>query len=434
MANNPFKKRESEKEKKASDNPFTKRDLEEEPAFGMALSRTFVNNLLALPKLGGAALSGGAAGLRGIFEDDSTFSERYAEEQEKFPASLFNKLGSADVDEVGAFIRSLPAALDGSIEPTETYAGYMFEREFGGDQEPFSERYQRELGQFRDEAAAIEEANPFAWGAGEIGGDILSLITGRAPLAGKIQEYEKVLEIPLKLAKDPGAARWAQRTLNHPAVRALARGTGRSLETGAEAMVLDIIKGDDPLETAALAAGTQAAGSMMNTLSKGLLSGGPLKAGAKITLTALSTAGLLQIAKDVTPGGEDNFLDSLELSYEKIALAFLAGAVASAAGTGRARDTKFAEDWPKLMDAIATTPRGAVLSIMEDFVNGSKVEKEKIEMVLNQVAENPEYFGESADELQQALEKGDLLRTIQNLEKRSETFQEDLYDLMFPEG
>ena len=89
-----------------------------------------------------------------------------------------------------------------------------------------------------------------------------------------------------------------------------------------EAAVLDILKGDDPLETAGYAAGIQLGGSATLTAAKGLLTGGPLKAGAKLALTAVSFGAILQLAKATVPGGEDNLIVLSRQVLRKLSLHF----------------------------------------------------------------------------------------------------------------
>ncbi|KKL11075.1 hypothetical protein LCGC14_2549420, partial [marine sediment metagenome] len=144
------------------------------------------------------------------------------------------------------------------------------------------------------------EKFPGATGAGDIGGMALAIMAGRLPLLSKVEKAEAWLA-GKKFAdaiKNPGAAgelgNIARKLIDSPGIRSLMRGTGRATEAGLEAAVIEALSGDDPLRAAAYVAGGQAVGSSMLTVSKGLVSGGPLKIGAKLALTAGAFFGLLQ--------------------------------------------------------------------------------------------------------------------------------------------
>jgi len=346
-------------------------------AFEQRASTTFINNALGLPggisKIAGTALAQGAAAL-GAGEGD--FFDRVEQQKARAPASGLLAFPQPKVSDIASLIKSIPALLPGGKTPGEAFRGHQ---EGAAAKE-----------------AALRGAHPKATAAGDVAGDVLTLASGRLPAAKAIAKAElklapKVADMAFgsALAKplDPGTARLANRIINSPKMRALARGLGRSVETGFEAMVLDIVKGDDPMETAAYAAGGQLAGSALLTAGKGLISGGPLKAGGKLAIAAASTAALLQMLKNVTPGGEDNFISNINDGFDKVTLALALGIISGLAGAGRLRGGKLAEDLPKLTDAIATIPRAATISILEDWVNASGPERLKIESDLQKQAQ-----------------------------------------------
>jgi hypothetical protein len=236
---------------------------------------------------------------------------------------------------------------------------------------------------------------------------------------------------------DPGVKRLVQRVIDSKMVRSLARGAGRSLEAGFEAAALDLLKGDDPLETAAYAAGAQAGGSVFLTIGKGLVSGGPLRIGSKLALSAVSAGALIQLVKNTTPGGQDNLIDSVETGFEKVMLAVLFGAVAGAVGAGRLRGTKLAEDLPKLTDVIATIPRATMISLLENYRDAGPDEQQTIELVIGKLSEDPEFFGKgSAMKLQSAITNNRFTEELRVLQK-NRTFKQKLFSLttqhLFPE-
>ena len=336
-------------------NPFVEQPAKAENAFSAgtdAFARTFLNNVMALPS---SALAGAAA-LPRLLPGGQTFSEGFEEELGKFPASAIRPT----VEGTAASVRALPALAPGG--PT------------------FGEQKAFERAEIQAEDIRRRAKFPKASFAGDIAGDVATIVGGRLPFAGKINKGETrlfgkgpdllfggALKAP-KLA-DPGVARLAQRVITSRPIKLLARGTGRSLEAGFEAAALDLLKGEDPLETAAYAAGVQMAGSGLLQTGKGLLTGGPMKASAKLLLAGASFGAVYQIAKETVPGGEDNLINSIEVGFEKVQLAMVLGLIAGLSGSGRLRGGKLAEDLPRLTDALATAPRAAMISLLEDFAN-----------------------------------------------------------------
>lgn len=334
-----------------------------------------------------------AAGATALGAGDGTFADRFSEQQEKFPASALRAFPKPTSNEAGAFIRSIPGL-------------------FGS--QPIGERFDQELAGFEETDAAIREAQPVGSAVGDVAGDVATLLALRAPLSKPIRAFEGKLKLPdfsfgaKGLPKlEPKVSNLLTDVAKSGPVRALARGAGRTFEAGVEGAVLAMIKDGDPLETAAYTASGQAVASGLLSINKGLLSGGLFKAGGKISLAALSTAGIIQLAKDVTPGGEDTFLRSLETGYEKIALAMLFGGIAAAAGGGRLRgEGSFATNMPKLADAFATVPRAATISIVQSYLKATAEERQLIEAELNKIVENPESLANAPEMIRRALESG----------------------------
>ena len=128
---------------------------------------------------------------------------------------------------------------------------------------------------------------------------------------------------------------------------------------------------------------------------KGVFSGGPIAAGAKLALTAGAVMGLAQTFKSATPGGRDRILESAEFGFDKVALGLALGATGAVIGGGRVRDTRLAEDFPKIVDALATIPRGAALSVLTRWNDASPEEQARIEQALSTVMQDPDFRGET---------------------------------------
>ena len=313
--------------------------------------------------------------------------------------------------------------------------------------ETFGERKQIELDRFLAERERLGKKFPKATGAGEIGGDVATLLTGRLPLAKAINKAETKLfgKSPDLLfggavpkITDPGVRRLVGDVITSPAMKSLARGAGRSVEAGFEAATLDLLKGDDPLETAVFVATAQAGGSVFLAISKGLVSGGPLRIGSKLALSAVSAGALIQLAKDTAPGGQDSLIDSIEVGFEKVLYALAFGAVAAVVGAGRLRGGKRAADIPKVMDAITAIPRLSMISLLEDWKNAGRSEQQTIELVIGKLYEDPEFFGKGAAvKLQSAITNNRFAEELRALQK-NRTFKQKLFSLappkhLFPE-
>lgn len=389
--------------------------------FSESAGSTFANNLLALPRGAGNLLAAGGAGIKAGFNKllgrPGDFRGEFEEQQQQFPASALRSIPAPTVQQGGAALRSLPALSPGG--------------------ESFTDVFRSNLERIQQDQAIGREAHPTAAGVGDVVGDVATLATGRLPAARGINRAESALlpRTPELLfgqagAQIPSNVRFLlDKTLLSPAMRSLARGTGRSFETGFEAAVLDVMKGDDPLETAGLAAGGQAAGSLAVQASKALMSGGPLQIGAKIGLSALSLAGYFQVMSSITPGGENSPIEAVKNGFAKVALGLILGAGATLAGAGRLRGGQFAERFPKAMDFLATIPRAATISMLEDFVDAPPEEQQRLESITVKLTEDPEYFGESASSrLLASFNNGTLVSEISSL-MDSAQFRERVFNI-----
>jgi len=394
-------------------------------AFVKSAGRTVVDNLFGLPSLAGEALAAGGTLLESPLElpgqPSLTFGERFQRQRESFPAKNLREFRPT-VEGLVADVRSLPKLFPGG--------------------ESFGESRKRLREEFAAQSAQRQEQFPKATKGGEITGDVATILSGRAPAARGLNQLETKLfgraddiffggAVP-KIA-DPGVKRFVNRVVNSKRVRAMARGAGRSVEAGFEAAALDILKGDAPLETAAYAAGVQVGGSLSLTAAGGLVSGGPLRAGVKVGVAALSFGALLQLLKETVPGGQDNLLSSVEVGFEKVQFAIVMGMIGAAGGAGRGRGTQLAEDFPKLIDAMAAVPRVAIISMLEDWRNADPQTQETIELVAGKLVEEPDYFGKTITErLQGAMENNrfvDELRAQLNNDK----FVEKLFLIKNPD-
>jgi len=373
----------------------------------------FANNVLALPQGLGTMLAAGGAGLEAaggkIAGQPWSFGERFEAHKQQFPANLLRAIPAPTVQEMGAGLRSLPALFP------------------GGDS--IGESYDESLAAINAERNIAEGTNPISAFAGDVTGDVVSIVAGRSPFARGVNKAETALAGKTPDLLFGGAARVADsnvqfllnRTVLSSPVRALARGAGRTAEAGFEAAMLDVLHGDDPLETAALAAGTQAGGSLLLNFSKSMVSGGPTQAGLKLGMAALAVGSTLQLLKSATPGGENSVIESIQTGYSKVTWSLLLGAMAGMAGAGRLRGGEWAERFPKMTDALSAVPRSAVISVMQDWRDSGEEARGQMEVVISQLTKDPEYFGRTAaTELQRAMDGGRLSETVSTLMENQE--------------
>lgn len=289
----------------------------------------------------------------------------------------------------------------------------------------------RRFGESIAESRQLAENRPFSSMFGGLVGDGLTLAGGRLPVARGIAQAEGRLmsAVPREqlLALEPSVARFANRALNSEGMRTLARGLGRSAETGLEGAALGILNGQDPAEVAGYAAAGQMLGSGTLSLTKGLVSGGPTRAGVKLGMAALSAGALIQMLKRSTPGGEDSLYESMEAGFDKVKYGLAVGALAGMAGGGRLRGRAWADDLPEITDAIAALPRGAMVSIIKEWRSAvEKGEGSAIENALERLAV-PDFFDErTTNRLSRALQNERFGETVGKLIEEDEHFRRRL--------
>ena len=383
-------------------------------AFGQMVGRSSMDALLQSPKL----LAMGAAGVQAPFSERN-FSEIFQEGKQKFPANL-----AFTTNEFGAFARSLPEMFTqrppdqpGVENPTPLFT------------ERFGDRFGEELLRINPEEERLRQKFPKATRAGDIGGNVLAFMGGRLPFLSKIDKAEKFLA-GKKFAdaiKNPGVAgelgNLAKGLIDSKGMRSFMRGAGRATEAGLEAAVLEAVKGDDPLRAAAYVAGGQAIGSVLLNASHGVRTGGFLKAGLRFATLGAAYTGIIQMLKSSVPGGENDLLESGKEAFFHLAMLMMAGGVASIAGAGRARGTKFDEVLPRVAEIVSTIPRATMISFATGYINATPDEQQTIDATLQQLQQDPEFFGpEIAEKLLKAFESGNLVKALREPAERVQEF------------
>lgn len=242
----------------------------------------------------------------------------------------------------------------------------------------------------------VAEARPFASTAGNVTGDAATLLTGerlisRSPIGDIVRQGAQTLQQTIArtaASKTPSVQRWVANSLQHPAVQSVARGLGRAGQAGIEGATLATLQDGDPVETAALAAGTQAAGSVALQLNKGLFSGGPAAIGTKVFAASLATGSLLAMLDNVSPGEEDSWISLVDVGFDKTTFAMMLGALAGVSGLGRITGNR-GKDLPTFAAALTTIPRGSVISILEDRVKDRQEGTDFVKPVID-ILSNPD--------------------------------------------
>lgn len=283
-----------------------------------------------------------------------------------------------------------------------------------GDFNQFSQdpvQDQRELNE------RMREENPFAYFAGGISGDILTLVTGRAPIAksrglANLSNQQKVKMLNKAEKADISLAPTVSEVLDlstrrSSSFRTLLNRAGRAGEAGAEGFVLAALNGEaDPVETMGFAAGMQGAGSLALSGIGNLVSGGFTKAGLKIGTASFAIGSLIQMANSSLRDGNDFVLDSMESGYSKVLLGLAAGAVSGLSGYGRVTKNFPTSAGPKIADMITSMPRAAVNSLLTEAM-----EDPATMSVVKKLAINPNYFSPEAT---RRLERGYLNGNFRN--------------------
>lgn len=294
-----------------------------------------------------------------------------------------------------------------------------------------------------------QQENPIAAGTGDIAADALMLAGLRGTLrrpgaqqtiaterglaqleaARSADEARKLASVSLSNFANAPNMRRAMGALfdNSTGLKTLLNRSGRSFEAGLEGATIALLNGGDPLETAAYSAGGQAGGSLALSAISGLAGqGGLTSQGIRILGSAAGIAALIQLVKQVTPGGENFSLDSLESGFSKVLLGISLGALGGVAGAGRITDRFPVRALPAIADSITSLQRGATISVLNEILKDPVAET-----VVNQLRSDPNFFGARAGrQLQRAFMDEDIsiTETIDRLSAGKE-FREALEGL-----
>jgi len=420
---NPFTKL---KEERATENPFTKlkEERESDPgaaaAFGLQTGRGLTDALLSVPAGIGQVVAQGVAGTEAALEGGASlltggefdFNRRANRNLNDDILGTLNNLPRPTTNEVGAGIRSIPGLFGSQL---------------------ITERFDDELALLEGDEAKLREQHPTATAAGDVGGDVASLFVGRQAVGmeEKMRRAENLImnprpDIYFSAARQvekikPGLMGVVEDAVkNNNAWRKLLKGAGRSAETGVEAVALDVLHGDNPSETAAWAAASQAGGSMTLAARQGLLAGSKGHVMTKLGIAGLVGTGAWQYFQQAVPGGTNSPFASVQKGFGEVLLMVAAGTLAGFAGGGRLRGSTDPKSLqlrsPKVAEAITSVPRGIVLSLIESLNDADPAELKQAEAALQIISTEPESLNKkAADALSLALDKGRFSDAVDDL-------------------
>lgn len=280
------------------------------------------------------------------------------------------------------------------------------------DDQPLNiaQRFQEQ--QAQDLEAA--QAHPVATALGGVAADAATIAGGRIPARGFFRSaFPKVRPPRVTRTPRPGfkAALDASAT---KLANTLGKGALKAGEAGLEGATLALLDKGDPLQTAAFAAGAQAAGSL-------ILAG--TERFRKRPLSSTFWALLLghQLFKAIGPG-ERNLFESSDQAINEIIAGYGLGVLARVAGMKRIPRTGFAANFPEAVtDSITAIPRGMLTSLWEDL---AKDENKNLQPVLERYAAGGFNDNQRA-RIERAFKSGKLASEVEKMMKIP-SFREEL--------
>lgn len=286
-----------------------------------------------------------------------------------------------------------------------------------------ADRYRAEMARGQQ----MREEHPIASGAGDVAGDVATMMLGKMPFQAAIANGEKVIA-GMNTAKNlnPGMWRLINEAVSSAPMKSLYRGLYRAGEAGLEGMSMAVLKGGDPLSVGAFSAGGQMAGSAMLSLNNKLWGSGLGSFGARVASVALAGMAVTKLAYEYTPLGQGNIFDVLQAadsSFNHISHALALGVGAGLLGAGRMRTSGVYEDIPKLIEGLTVVPRSAVMSVATDVIKSLKEGKQDAARALSHLVSDPSAFNTSQlKQLGAGLESGKFGATVDRLLKTDPRF------------
>jgi hypothetical protein len=261
------------------------------------------------------------------------------------------------------------------------------------------EAFQQAQAEQRAESAQAAQERPVATGAGAIAGDALTLLGLRVPgVAGRAALPARAAPVATGQLTVPAALRGV---FQSKPVASLTRGLGRAGEAGAEGALISLLNENDPLATAGLSAGAQAAGSFASAALRN-----PGK-------TVLGTAALLLATRDIIPTVDLSVFEIADVASSKTGLAILGGLLLSGPAqrlSGRNQTAAAAI----LLDAVTALPRGGMQSAIDASIEALRTGSDAIQRVAGGILKDPDAFTPAQiKRFEQAARSGEILPQLE---------------------
>lgn len=251
----------------------------------------------------------------------------------------------------------------------------------------------------------LKEEYPNWFGAGELGGDVSSLLLGgrgrmkRSLPAGERAGgvFDKAINdyITRKLPADgaEGFGPQVRQIMDSELFRHSMRGAGRSLETGIEAEFLNMLHGGDPGEMLGIGMAAQLVSSASLTTAAGM---------SELPVRLFGAKDMSKLTKGAIGVGLQSWIfgnmlqvvgqtqdEAAETSYDKVLAGFALAATLGLPGK-RPKDDGVLKNFPLMADAVLAVPRATGISFVESLRNAS----EEVQKLNTMMAESPEIFSE----------------------------------------
>ena len=268
----------------------------------------------------------------------------------------------------------------------------------------------------------LAERNPFVSGVGQFLGDAATIQSGRGPREAAGGLFDEVIDNfitsrakSVRSTTGGTGAREIKEVLQGDTFRDIARGIGRSVETGLEGTALAMLQGEDPIETGMLAAMLQAGGSAGLTFA-GTSFEAPTHIIDAIRKDGKKTGRFTKLAVGV--GFQTWLLDQVfsllgdgpitaeAEAFDKARIAAVVGLATVAAK--RSKSDGLLSNFPNLADSLLTVPRTALIGAAQ-----AMAEDQPTRNIVRDISQNPErYTEEELNKIQQGIRDGNIKQVV----------------------
>lgn len=291
---------------------------------------------------------------------------------------------------------------------------------------------------------AAAEQNPVTNAASNIGADVASLLAVRQPGSKSRAIWDMNQAHAVRLLDDAAKAQTTQllpaaknlkqffgsELSSSPLFASLQRGATKAGEAGLDGLILGVMNSQDPYQTAAIGAGSQAGSSLLASMLTGFKGTGSW--GTRLALEAASIMAVLQVGRSLVPGEDASPISDFGAAFDKIVPAAVLGIFGSLAGGGRLTGTQSFQKLREVAPALIETTQSGVRGISLDLLNGMFADT-RAQAVMEKLAKDPNAFGPTVGRrIERAISTGDsdLSKVLDNLESSSRQFRTQVSELV----